>query len=57
MDWRRIYFWLVDHEPVFCAICGHLIFRKDAKPTPTLSGQVVDLCSPCHSKWFYPEER
>ena len=56
MDWRWLYYWLIDHEPIFCAFCGRLMFRKDAYPTQTLYGQMVDLCETCRRKWFHPEE-
>ena len=57
MRWGQFEAWLWIHEPVFCASCGRLVFRKDAHTTQMLSGRLVKLCKTCHSDWIHQEER
>jgi RNase P subunit RPR2 len=51
---RRIDRWLRDHEPVFCALCLRLLFRKDALYRQTTLSRVVPLCEKCHQELFHP---
>jgi hypothetical protein len=51
---RRIDRWLRDHEPVFCALCLRVLFRKHALYQQTTLGRVVPLCKRCHTELFHP---
>jgi hypothetical protein len=53
---QRLRFWLRDHEPVFCALCLRLIFRKDAIYNEMTTGRIVSLCGKCHNEIFHPRE-
>jgi len=44
--------WIRDHEPVMCANCGKLMFRKDACFAQTLTLRNVLLCVKCFQHYF-----
>jgi RNase P subunit RPR2 len=54
---KRILKWLKDHEPVFCALCLTLKFKKHVTYRQTTLGRVVPLCRKCHQELFNPYTR
>ena len=50
----KIIEWLKAHEPVFCAICARLMYRKDARYETASNGVVLPLCDKCHRELFNP---
>jgi hypothetical protein len=52
----NIWPWLKAHEPVFCALCLRLIFKKDATYTEMTTGRIVGLCGKCHNEIYHPYE-
>jgi len=50
---QKIMFWLEDHSPVWCAVCGKLIFHKDATYRQMTNGRIVPLCPACDKKFFW----
>jgi RNase P subunit RPR2 len=51
---RKLNRWLKNHEPVFCALCLRLIFKKDATYNEMMTGRIVPLCQKCHNEIFHP---
>jgi hypothetical protein len=50
--WYWLKWWLYDHEPVFCASCSRLMFRKNARRKQLLTGAWVKICPACDVKFF-----
>jgi hypothetical protein len=51
---NKLLAWLKSHEPVFCAICARLMYRKDARYETASNGVVLPLCDKCHRELFNP---
>ena len=45
---------ILNHLPVWCAKCGYVMFKKNAKYEETRWGTVVPLCNKCHKEIFTP---
>lgn len=51
---RKVYGWLVDHEPVKCLRCGKWLWNKDTQQEIMTTGTNSHLCPKCHDDLFNP---
>jgi hypothetical protein len=50
--------WIDGHFPVFCYVCRHIIFEKDAiYKHNTVARTAVPLCKKCYKEIFQPYAR
>lgn len=52
--WKRLLKWLGEHNPVWCVVCGRLVFEKDARYRQSTLGMRLAICQACEQELFHP---